>query len=59
VTFIFAGAELKHMIMSEGTPAFAASAPDAQAHAVKFTVGGTYQYKDVYMPSLRGRIIVN
>ena len=65
VTFHFLGTQAPHQILSDGSPAFASSpysdpkaATPIRAHAVQFTVAGSYRFRDVSDAGLTGTIIV-
>lgn len=68
VYFHFVGTTLLHQIVTSGTPSFASSAvydpkPDnasdgAHVHVVRLTTSGTYSYRDLYNPGLRGTVTV-
>jgi hypothetical protein len=64
VFFLYAGSRLKHQIGPTGTPDFPASplfdpalSAPTYAHAVTFSVKGTYPFADLLAPMLGGQIV--
>ena len=63
VFFNFHGAQLEHQVISLPSPAFASSPlmeprSNTPVYALKFTVPGTYRYRDAFEPSIAGSIVV-
>lgn len=65
VVFDFNNSELRHQILSTGSPSFRSSPlqnPESgtivRIHGVTFDVTGTYEFEDAFIPELVGQIVV-